>query len=63
MPEIDGFEATRKIRDLSPRLPIIALTANTSKNGRAHDFESGINDFISEPFRPADMQEMICLWC
>ncbi|MFT6732226.1 MAG: CheY-like chemotaxis protein [Polaribacter sp.] len=63
MPEIDSFEATTKIRVLSPRLPIIALTANTSKSVRAHAFVSGMNDFISKPFRPADIQEMIYLWC
>ncbi len=54
MPEMDGLEATRKIRALSdPQksvIPIIALTASVHKADIAKCIQSGMNDFIPKPF-------------
>lgn len=56
MPEMDGLEATVKIRELetvnnlSTRTPIIALTANTMDNDRDKCISYGMDEFMSKPF-------------
>jgi len=53
MPEMDGFEVTKCIRqreNLVGRVPIIALTANAMKEDRERCLASGMDDYISKPF-------------
>jgi signal transduction histidine kinase/ActR/RegA family two-component response regulator len=53
MPEMDGYEATRRIRELNTykkNIPIIAMTAHTIKGDLDHCLETGMNDFVSKPF-------------
>lgn len=50
MPVMDGIEATNKIKQLKPDLPIIALTAYTSDQDRKRFFDAGCDDFIEKPF-------------
>lgn len=59
MPEMDGFEATSKIRSQSrfSELPIIALTAGVTSEERARCFAVGMNDFIAKPIDP---QKLMC---
>ena len=59
MPEMDGLQATRRIRaDLRPdRQPhIIAVTANAMKGDRERCIEAGMDDYISKPLRKEDLQ-------
>lgn len=51
MPEMDGYEATRRIREFLPELPIIALTAYNALADKNKALECGCNDFISKPFK------------
>ena len=56
MPEIDGLEATRLIRNIErerglPRMPIIALTANAFEKDRLECLAAGMDDFITKPIR------------
>ena len=62
MPVLDGYEATRRIRDeLGLRsLPILALTAGALTSERQRAAESGMNDFITKPFDPPALVR--CLW-
>lgn len=62
MPDLDGFETTRRLRKLSYETPIIALTANTSREDREAAFQSGMNDFMTKPFDPKKIQELIQTW-
>ena len=57
MPEMDGFEVCRILRG-SPAtraIPVIFLTAKTETDDVVHGFELGANDYVSKPFRPAEL--------
>ena len=66
MPEMDGYEATRRIRKRENggdwRLPIVALTANAMKGDREKCLESGMDDYLSKPLDPAETVAMIKKW-
>ena len=63
MPELDGIEATRRIRrfqpDRQPILQIIALTANATEEDRLACFEAGMNGFITKPVRMQRLTEVL----
>ena len=65
MPNMDGLEATRKIRSLSnvsKALPIIALTANAFDDDRNACFDSGMNDFMTKPVSAEELSEKVNEW-
>lgn len=49
MPEMDGYEAARRIREADNAVPIIAMTARTMEEEKQKCFEAGMNDHISKP--------------
>jgi len=62
MPEIDGFELTRNIRELESgkcHIPIIALTANALKGEREHCLNAGMDDYLSKPVQLEDLRLML----
>ncbi len=61
MPEIDGFETLRRIREApaTARLPVLMLTANASAADRTRAESLGADDFIAKPFDPADVVERV----
>ncbi|TKB25518.1 response regulator [Desulfopila sp. IMCC35006] len=68
MPVMDGFQATRKIRELEIRanntmhIPIIALTANALLGDRERCLEAGMNDYLSKPFQLDQLASIIGRW-
>lgn len=67
MPEMDGFEATKLIRDLRSdvldhQVPIIAMTANAFPEDRARSLASGMDDFMSKPVDQATLSAMLEKW-
>ena len=65
MPNMDGLEATRKIRALpnvSKALPIVALTANAFDDDRNACFDSGMNDFMTKPVSAEELSEKVNDW-
>ena len=62
MPNMDGLEATRKIRSMDHRskgLPIVALTANAFDDDRNACFDSGMNDFMTKPVSAEELSDMV----
>ncbi len=64
MPEMDGYEATRKIRE-SPahrKLPIIAMTANALARDRERCLEAGMDDYVSKPIDVEQVLSALSRW-
>lgn len=67
MPEMDGFEATRQVRDphsavKNHEIPIIAMTAHAMKGDRERCLEAGMNDYISKPISLQAIKEVLDRW-
>lgn len=64
MPEMDGYEATKIIRQNASfkKLPIIAMTASVFKEDRMRCFESGMNDFVMKPVTPEALGRALLKW-
>lgn len=58
MPVMNGIDAARRIRETSD-VPIIALTANSTKQEQDNCFATGMNDYLSKPFKPEDLKAKI----
>jgi len=65
MPEMDGLEATAKIREMGGKyehLPVIALTANAIQGAREMFLANGFNDFISKPIDSYELTRVLENW-
>jgi len=65
MPEMDGFEATRRIRerpDGAARIPIVALTANAMEGDRERCLEAGMDDYLAKPIQLASLRTLLETW-
>ena len=60
MPVMNGFDATEKIREAS-KIPIIALSANSSHQEAEKTKGVGMNDYLAKPFKPVDLYEKIMM--
>lgn len=55
LPHMDGFEVAEKIRESSPRVPILMLTARTQPEDRIKGLQTGADDYITKPFHVAEL--------
>lgn len=74
MPEMDGYEATRRIRtrenkkgnkskkDKGPHIPIVAMTAHAMKGDREKCLDAGMDDYIPKPVDPHMLSEVLDKW-
>ena len=65
MPEMDGYEATKVIRNNEANerhIPVIALTASVMKGDRDQCLKAGMDDYISKPVNPQQLRKLIEKW-
>ncbi len=67
MPEMDGYEATRRIRDpasgvRNPRVPIVAVTGNAMPGDRENCVSAGMDDYLAKPVEPEELARVLAKW-
>ncbi|MEO8835902.1 MAG: ATP-binding protein, partial [Caldimonas sp.] len=67
MPNVDGYEATRRIRELErkmdwPGVPIIAITANALAGDRDECLAAGMDDYLAKPYTAAQLHAKLVRW-
>jgi CheY-like chemotaxis protein/HPt (histidine-containing phosphotransfer) domain-containing protein len=64
MPELDGYEATKRIRGADPdrRVPIIAMTANAMPGDRERCLAVGMDDYLAKPIDPGQLDAALDRW-
>ena len=62
MPFMDGFEATKRLRETDEDILIIAITANVSQTDKDKCFDCGMNDYLTKPFNKQQFVDMITCW-
>jgi len=72
MPEMDGFQATQRIREIeaglksnsqrTPRIPIIALASDSLQADQVRCFESGMDGYLSKPVKREDLENAMQQW-
>jgi CheY-like chemotaxis protein len=66
MPEMDGFQATRAIREIEAKtgqhIPIVAMTANAMQGTRESCLACGMDDYLSKPVSLERLGEMLKNW-
>jgi PAS domain S-box-containing protein len=67
MPEMDGLEATRRIRDprsavVNHEIPIIAMTAHAMQGDRELCLEAGMDDYVTKPISPQTLADALDRW-
>lgn len=68
MPVMDGYEATKKLRELMKkgeieRIPILALSANDSEDVKEECMRIGIEEHLTKPIMEADLHKIVEKYC
>ena len=58
MPEMDGFTATKKIREIKD-IPVLMLSARGTEFDKLYGFEVGVDDYLTKPFSPKELMARI----
>lgn len=62
MPEMDGYEATREIRNFDKEIPIIALTADVMKGVEAKTKQAGMNNYLTKPVKKDELLKILYMY-
>ncbi|MDZ7815867.1 MAG: response regulator [Planctomycetota bacterium] len=66
MPEMDGLEASRAIREaegMKDRTPVVAMTARVMEGDREECLNAGMDDFVAKPIKPQQVKEVLRKYC
>lgn len=59
MPEMDGLEFVKKVREMNKTIPILMVTTNAAKEDIIEAIKAGVNNYIIKPFNPPTLKEKI----
>ena len=62
IPELDGYDATKKIREFNKDIIIIAQTSYALIGDREKSITAGCNDYISKPYSQSELMELLKKW-
>lgn len=62
MPVMDGFTATRQIRQMGKTVPIIAMTAHAMDEDKKKSKQAGMNDYVTKPINPDELYQALVKW-
>ena len=62
MPNMNGLQATERLREIGIRVPIVAVTANAIKEDIDKCLEIGMDDFLTKPFKKKDLEPVLLKW-
>lgn len=62
MPELDGFSACKKIKEIKD-IPVIMLSARTEEDDKLFSFDMGVDDYVVKPFSPKELMARIKVIC
>jgi two-component system CheB/CheR fusion protein len=60
MPVMDGYEATRRLRELAPELPVIGLTAHAFDDARQRGEAAGMTAYLTKPYMVEELVQTVC---
>lgn len=59
LPDLDGYEVTRRLREMNIRIPVIAITAYAMSGDRERCLQAGCNDYLPKPLKKKDLLQKI----
>ena len=59
LPDLDGFEVARRLRDEGLEVPILVLTAKSELEDKATGFSLGADDYVTKPFSPRELASRV----
>ena len=62
MPELDGFSACKKIKEIK-NVPVIMLSARQEEDDKLFSFDLGVDDYVTKPFSPKELMARIKVVC
>lgn len=62
MPELDGFSACKKIKEIK-NVPVIMLSARQEEDDKLFSFDMGVDDYVTKPFSPKELMARIKVVC
>ena len=63
LPGLDGYQVARDIRNQSPSLPVLIISANSGDSWRQQAFDAGADEFLSKPVRPSELIALLQRYC
>ena len=63
LPGLDGYQVARDIRNQSPSLPVLIISANSGDSWRQQAFDAGADEFLAKPVRPSELIALLQRYC